>query len=570
MTLRSNEKWTFPKKLDENVLKKYEGVSTVLAQLLHDRGVAPENANSFLKPSLADIPSHPKLFDSKRAAKQILKSIEDGERIYIHGDFDVDGVCATAILWEFLYKELPKKIGKRVDVLPYIPSRVDEGYGLSNASVDAMISDGAKLIITVDCGIRDSQLIEEYPDASFIVTDHHQPPDDIESAKHTIVHQMFPKKQYPFEKICGSAIAFLLVQAIKEEAGMDHTIAADTPGLDLVGLATVTDMMPLSGVNRVFVKYGLEQMRSGSRLGLKSLCKVSAVNPEDLDSYHLGFVIGPKINAAGRIGDAMDAVRLLVSEDIEQTSALSAKLYNLNSLRQEKTENIISLALKEVDQMATDMLLFISGKGWEEGIIGLVAGKIFEKFKRPVIVVTENNGEMRGSARSTSSFNITEALEQHSEFLLKYGGHAQAAGFNVKEGELENLKKKLVKFANENITPDMLSNELEIDLQLDISEITTTLYEEIQLLKPFGYGNKAPLIAFNDVTIKDIFEMSGGQHAKITIEDSSRKSIEAVLFNCAEDIPEFLPGNRISLAGTIDMNEWNGKKKLQIYVKSWK
>ncbi len=570
MTLRSNEKWVLPQLLSEKTLKKYGNISPFIAQLLRDRGVTAQQMDFFLNPSLEDIPSHQNLYDSKKAAKQILKTIEIGGRIYIHGDFDVDGVCATAILWEFLYKELSQKVGKRVDVLPYIPKRVDEGYGLSKSSIESMISDGASLVITVDCGIRDADLIEKYPDTSFIVTDHHQPPSDIKKAKHTIVHQMYPGKEYPYEKICGSAVAFLLVQAIKEEAGIENKLTEDTPGLDLVGLATVTDMMPLTGINRIFVKYGLDQMRKGERLGLKKLVEISSMQAEDLDSYHLGFVIGPKINAAGRIGDAMDALRLIVSDNKDQVSELSSKLFNLNSLRQEKTEKIIKEALSEIDQIATDMLLFITGRGWEEGIIGLVAGKIFEKFKRPVVVVTENNGEMRGSARSLSSFNITYALEQHSDHLLKYGGHAQAAGFSVKEGELEKLKNKLIKYANKNITPDMLSNELEIDLNLTVSEVSKDLYSQIDLLKPFGYGNRTPLISINNVVIAGIYEMSGGKHAKLTVSDVEGSTLETVLFNCDEDIVDFEIGKEISVVGTLSLNQWNGSSKLQFLVKACK
>jgi single-stranded-DNA-specific exonuclease len=570
MTLQSNERWVYPEKVNEKVLGKYKDVSSVVASLLHSRGIIPEDVDNFLNPSLEQIASYKKLHNSKKAAKEILKAVNEGKRIYIHGDFDVDGICATAMLWEFLYKELPKAIGRKVDVLPYIPKRVDEGYGLSKLSVDAMLKDGAQLIITVDCGIRDRELIEKYSKkANFIVTDHHQPPEDVKSAKYTIVHQMFPGKEYPEQKICGSAVAFLLIQAIRDEAGMDTTITADTPGLDLVGLATVTDMMPLLGINRVFVRYGIEQMKKGERPGMKAIIQTASVAAESLDSYHFGFVIGPRINAAGRIGDAMDALRLLVSDDKAQVSLLAAKLHNLNALRQEKTNTTITEALMTVDQLATDMLVFISGKDWEEGIIGLVAGRMFEKFRRPVVVVTEINGEMRGSARSPMYFNITDAIGMHAEHLVKYGGHAQAAGFNVKEGELEKFREKLVKFANENITPDMLSNDLEVDLQLSLADINQDLFDEIERLKPFGYGNRKPLIAIEDVQIGDVFEMSGGRHAKLKLTDMDL-TLTAVLFNCDEDIRELLVGRTISVIGSLDMNHWNGNSELQFQVKGWK
>lgn len=569
MTLQSNERWVLPKEIEKDTLSKFKGINPTVAKLLLSRGVSFNQAQDFLNPSLSQIPSYKELYNSRKAAKDILKAVNEGKRIYIHGDFDVDGICATAILWEFLYKELSKQIGKKVDVLPYIPSRVDEGYGLSDSSINAMQKDGAQLIITVDCGIRDRQLIEKYPQLQFIITDHHQPPEDIKSAKYTVVHQMFPGKEYPDEKICGSAVAFLLTQAIRNEVGISSDITIDTPGLDLLGLATVTDMMPLIGVNRVFVKYGIEQMKLGKRLGIKYLSQISSVDLKTLDSYHFGFVIGPRINAAGRIGNSMDALRLLVSEDKNQVTQLASSLHNLNALRQEKTNTIITQALMAVEQMADDMLIFVSGKDWEEGIIGLVAGKLFEKFKRPVVVATQINGEIRGSARSPMYFNITSAIEKYAQHLDKYGGHAQAAGFNVREGELEKFRQKLVKFANENITPDMLSNDLEIDLQLSISDINRELFDEIEKLKPFGYGNRKPLIAIEGVQIEEVFEMSGGRHAKLKISDMG-ESLVAVLFNCDEDIKEFEIGRTISLAGNLDVNHWNGSSELQFQVKTWK
>ncbi|HVX92849.1 MAG TPA: single-stranded-DNA-specific exonuclease RecJ, partial [Candidatus Dojkabacteria bacterium] len=464
-------------------------------------------------------------------------------------------------------------LGKKINVMPYIPDRVDEGYGLSEISVNTMIDKGAQLIITVDCGIRDRAIVEKYTKEKgieFIITDHHQPPEDIKEAKYIIVHQMFPENEYPEQRICGSTVAWLLIQAIKETAGMESEINENTQGLDLVGLATVTDMMPLVGVNRVFVKYGLEQMQSNKRKGLKAIIDLAAVKSSELDSYHLGFVIGPRINAAGRIGSAMDALRLLVSQDKNQINELAAKLQNLNIQRQETTKELITLSHQQVRSQINNMMIFVVGENWHEGVIGLVAGRLVEQSGKPSVVLTHNeNGTVKGSARSVNGFNITHALEEHSDLLERYGGHAQAAGFSLKYENLEKFQERLIKYANDNISLDLLDNDLYIDLLLDLKRIDEPLYDSLQLLKPFGYGNTKPTIQISNVEVVEKFEMSGGKHLKLKIKQED-VIMNAVMFGCEEDILKINIGDMLDLVGYSSLNEWEGHKEIQIQVKEWR
>ncbi|MBI2356963.1 single-stranded-DNA-specific exonuclease RecJ [Candidatus Dojkabacteria bacterium] len=563
MTLESSKTWVVPE------IQSTE--STIVNDLLKSRGVEGEQVDEFLNPKLSTIPSWKKLFGAEKAAKQIIEAVKNNKKIFIHGDFDVDGISATAVMWEFLYREVAEILKTKVDVYPYIPDRVDEGYGLSKSSVDAMISQGADLIITVDCGVRDRSIIEEYMSTvkcEFIVTDHHQPPEDINTVKYTIVHQMFPGKEFPEEKISGTFVAFLLTNAIRNKLGVDDTITPNSKGLDLVALSTVTDMMPLLGANRTVVKYGIEQMKLGKRHGLRQLLEISGMSIEGVDTYHLGFIIGPRINAAGRIGSAIEALRLLLSENELKAKEYASILHNLNVERQEKTQEILDQAVSLLNN--DDNLLFVLGDSWHEGIIGLVASKILERFGKPVIVATKTeDGKYKGSARSIASFNITDAISQFTDSLERYGGHSQAAGFTVKAGQIENFKEKLVNFANKNFSTDLLERTLEIDADISPNDITIGLYNEIEKLKPFGYGNPKPIVSFTGMKIVEKMVMKGGLHLKLKLEREGVQ-VTALLFNCSDDVETLNVGTVIDVASNITLNEWNGYRNVEIQVKEWR
>jgi len=345
--------------------------------------------------------------------------------------------------------------------VPYIPSRIDQGYGLTESSIKDAKDLNCDLLITVDCGVRDKELINKHSkDLDFIITDHHQPPEDIsENLGYTLVHQMYPGKEYPNKEICGTAVAYLLVQALRNELEMEED---KEYGLDLVALSTVTDMMPLLDVNRIFVKFGLEQISKGERLGLNALILRSGILPKDINSYHLGYVVGPRINAAGRIGSPMEAVKLLVSSDEKKCTEIANELNSINFERQKLTTEILDIAKEDVD--LENKLLFVQGENWHEGIIGLVAGKLQEQFYRPVIVTTKNDGVIKGSARSIKGFNITKTLEKLDKYLERYGGHELAAGFTAKEKSMDEFVKKITEYANKKITEKDLQRDIKIDL----------------------------------------------------------------------------------------------------------
>ena len=562
MSLESKSNWNIPEKIKED---------NVVQHLLKKRGI--EEEEKFLNPSISDIPSHTNLYDSAKAAKKILEYARAGKKIVIHGDYDADGICATSLLWNFLYRDLATHLNMKVYVVPYIPSRVDQGYGLTESSLNDVITLGGDLLISVDCGVRDRELIERYIDEGrldFVITDHHQPAEGFKVCKkYPLVHQMYPKHEYPQQEICGTTVVFLLIQAIKAEVGMDANINADTSGLDLVALSTITDLMPLVGVNRTFVKYGLKQINEGKRLGLRMLALRAGVEVKDIDTYHLGYVIGPRINAAGRIGSPLEAVKLLVSNDEEQCKTIANDLNNVNFSRQQMTMEILESAKKDV--VDTDNMIFIVGQGWHEGIIGLVAGKLEEEYYKPVLVATNNEGIIKGSARSVKGFNITQTLEKFSPYLERFGGHELAAGFTAKTKTIEEFRIEIIKYANESLDQNSLKKEVNIDLNLESGNIDRSLIEKMKILEPFGYGNSKPLVFLGNVIIVKKYPLGKDQsHLKLMVKGNGTELLTLVLFNCFDDIQKLNENDEIDVIGYPNINVWNVNETIQFQVKEWR
>lgn len=567
MSLKSKGEWNFPEeKINDDIIKF----------LLEKREI--EDIDGYLQPSLKDIPDSGKLYDSKRAAKEILESVENSEKIVIHGDFDSDGICASALLWEFLYRDLAKHLDKKVDVLPYIPSRIDQGYGLTEDSLNDVLELGGQLLISVDCGVRDEKLIKKYMKGSkdrkplkVVITDHHQPPEDLsEKLPYPLVHQMYPKHEYPYTQICGAAVVFLLIQEIKKQVGMDCELTEDTKGLDLVALATVTDLMPLVGINRVFVSFGLKQIAKGTRKGLRYLCLRAGINFKDINSYHLGYLIGPRINAAGRIGSPIDGVKLLVSNDDKLCQDIAEQLDSLNFDRQKITIETKEEAVEMIGDIK-DKAIFVVGQDWHEGVIGLVAGKLLEEFHRPVIVATHNGDVVKGSARSIKGFNITETLGKFDKYLERYGGHELAAGFSAKVNTIDEFVEEFIKYANEKITDDMLVSKLNIDLVLDTDSVDKVLIEDLGKLEPFGYGNPKPVLCLRNVVVFRKTVMGQEEnHMKLLVKGSGYDMLTLVLFGAGEDKEEIEKDSVVDVVGYPDLNIWNGYENIQFIVKEWR
>jgi single-stranded-DNA-specific exonuclease len=559
MSLAARREWVLPEEKTEDVVE----------HILEVREIKEKEI--FLNPKIEDIPNFEKLYDSKSGVDKIIEHVKKGSKIVIHGDYDADGICSTSLLWEFLYRDVSKHLQKEVDILPYIPDRIEQGYGLTEESLNNVLDLGAELVITVDCGVRDKELINTFmkdKDLDFVITDHHLPPEDItDDLQYPLVHQMYPKNEYPYTEICGAAVVYFLIQAIRSSLGMKKDLRY---GLDLVALATVTDVMPLLDVNRVFVKEGLEEIRKGERLGLRMLALRAGVEPKEVQSYHLGYVLGPRINASGRIASPIEAVRLLVSQDEAKCKDIANILETTNFERQKMTTDIFESA-KEAVRGTEDKLLFVVGPDWHEGIIGLVAGKLQQLYYRPVVVATKKEGLIKGSARSIKGFNITHSFDEFKDKLDRYGGHELAAGFSIEEKNLESFKEDLVEYANNNITDEQLQPKLDIEILLESSDITKDLVNELGRLEPLGFGNPKPKICVKDLLIKNKMVMGkDNNHLKLSVEGKDSGSMTLLLFRCGEDVEILKEGMSIDVVGYPDINVWNGRENIQFNVKEWR
>ena len=536
----------------------------VVDYLLRIRGV--DDKTSYISPQLSqDVHSWELLHDAKRAAEEIMKAVEQKRRIFIHGDFDVDGVSATSMLWEFLYREVG------ADVLPYIPSRFDEGYGLSQSSVEAMLEQGAELVVTVDCGIKDIELVEEYSKGGldFIITDHHTlaqnekgKPIVSESAL-AVVHPQHPKGRYPFSEICGAAVAWKLICALNDVGNLKVDVSKY---LDLVALATVCDIMPLIDENRTFVIHGLNQIKKGSRLGIAALLREGNIKSQDIETYHLGFVIGPRINAAGRLDSALHSVRALTTDSVDHAHRNAAKLSEFNRERQKQTGQLLESAQEMISEQEDNLYHFVYGADWPEGIVGLVAGKLAEKYNRPVMIGSLKDGHIKASARSVSGFHITEALRSLEDLLEKYGGHELAAGFTIPVSRVEEFQSRLFSYAQETIPTGGFVKKISIDVDLLLSDLSLDLAAGVDLLGPFGFGNPKPILTVDHVTIDGI-RIFGHDRNHISFGVAEETDIELISFNGAERYADIRVGDVVEVAGQLGINEWNGRRKLQLRIK---
>lgn len=476
-----------------------QGDTDLISWLYSQRIVGDKE--KFLNPRLADMHDPAQLNDIDKATNAIKSHLDKGSKIYVYGDYDVDGVTASAIIWNFIKKEL------NGDILPYIPSRFTEGYGLNEEGIKKIIADGGKLIITVDCGIKDLEIIKKYHEQiDFIITDHHEVLRDEKgnpiASEHSLanVHPML--NDYPFKQICGAMVAFKLIQhystqVLKDNRYLDY--------LDLAAIGTVCDVMPLLDENRIAVKHGLKQLRRTKNTGLKSSLNALKLKDNELDVYHLGFIIGPRLNAAGRIESALDSLRLLTTDSPSFALQLFEKLDLLNQTRQNETQRILEIAQKQAENN-TSKILIVYGEEWPEGIVGLIAGRLTEKYNKPTIVgsISKEKLIFKASARSIDEINITEQLSHFSERFLSYGGHSHAAGLSL---DIKFLDDFIVDFSRK-IDDDFklveFTKKVQIDAYVKPEEVNMDIYNKILQLSPFGNANPTPKLLLSDIGIKRI------------------------------------------------------------------
>lgn len=540
------------------------GISPLLAKIFQSRGITDTGSiKKFLNPSLKELMDPFLLKDMARAVDRITKAIVNKEKIIIYGDYDVDGITSTSILYDFLSRQ-----NARVEF--YIPDRMDEGYGFSIAAIDKILQTDVSLVISVDCGITAVEEVKyiNRHNIDVVITDHHKCKDELPEA-HAVVNPCRSDCGSTFKGFAGVGVVFKLVTALCMKLGLGDTYL---DYLDLVAVGTVADVVPLTGENRIIVKYGLKRIEVTDNLGLKTLIDCSGIKDKAITSWSIGFVLAPRINAAGRIGDAGRAVRLLTAADGGEASRLAQELNDENKFRQDTEVEIFQQALKIIEteiDLSREKVIVVAGEGWHHGVIGIVASRITERYYRPCILISREEGLGKGSGRSIEGFNIFKALCHCEDLLEKFGGHELAAGLSLKIENLAEFRRQINLYADSVMTEYDLVPKLKVDLKIDKSDISTDAVRDIEKMAPFGSGNPVPLFRYDMLRIDDIRTVGEKKHLKLRLEDRGFL-IEAIGFNMGYACDAFGNSDMLDAVCSLEINSWNSIDRIQMNLKDIK
>lgn len=565
-------------------LAKELGIGTVTAGLLADRvGGDSAAARRFLGMEEEMLHSPMLLCDMDRAVARIEKALAAGERIVIYGDYDVDGVTSVSILYLYL-----KALG--ADVGYYIPNRMGEGYGMSESSVDKLIDEGARLIVTVDTGITSSVEIEHAHarGVDVVVTDHHECHGKLPDAA-AVVNPRRPDCPYPFKELAGVGVVFKLLCAFEtKRAGIPEQdavrrICADYA--DLVAIGTIADVMPIRDENRLIVAFGLRRIEHSQRVGLCALIDAVGKRPDGsrspraqrITSGFIGYTLAPRINAAGRISSAGLAVELFLTDSREKADALAKRLCDINRERQTEENRIATEAYAEIDathDFANDPVIVLAADNWHHGVIGIVASRITEKYGLPSILISfdgaQSDGDCdvgKGSGRSVKGLNLVDALVYCDDLLEKYGGHELAAGLSVRRENIDAFRKKINEYAREHFKAEDRTPSIDADFEIGIDEVTLENAEEIRMLEPFGVSNPVPSFVLRNVTVANVQPISFGKHTKLLLERPGAAPLTAMYFSHSPKEADVYPGDRIDILAGLDINEFGGKRTAQLILR---
>ena len=546
-----------------------------VAAALINRGISNADiAETFLRPSLAHIRSPFLMKDVNRAVERILSAIHRRERVLIFGDYDTDGITATALLFEFL-----AYLG--ADVHCHIPDRLTEGYSLTPEYIEACaVPDGIDLVITVDCGISSHDAVKAASAAGIdvIITDHHEPPASTPAA----VAVLNPKQAdcpSGFWWLAGVGVAFNLVlalrKALRDEGYWEgHPEPNLKAACDLVALGTVGDMAPLVRENRIYVKAGLEVLASESRPGIQALLEISKLTNRRLSTRDLAFRLTPRLNAPGRLFHASSALRLLTTGNVQTARAIAKELDQQNAKRQEIETVILSEIAERLGKnpkLLEKRALVLDQQGWHQGVIGIVASRLVDQYERPAVVIAVENGIGRGSARSPEGFDLCEGLKICSRHLEKFGGHKRAAGLTIRAENIATFRKDFEQIVDQRTTPGDLASEVLIDWEISASDVSAELADEVETLGPFGAGNPEPVFMISDMELLNTRRI-GSHHLKIKLLPSGRfrtnsdKPLDAIVFNQRCEVPQ--SGSRCWCACHVRWNRWRNQKKIQLVVRA--
>jgi single-stranded-DNA-specific exonuclease len=558
--------WHIETRLSAEAEHNLAGYHPVMRQILFNRSCTThEKAREFLEARSPE-GTHPlNMLGIASAVDRIKYAIQHNEQIAVYGDYDADGVTATALLTQALH-------ALNAQVIPYIPNRFDEGYGVNKEALEALKTDGVKLVVTVDCGIRS---LEEAAYArllglDLIVSDHHHPFPELPDAV-AIINPKRPGDSYPEKDLAGVGLAYKLVSALldPDQSSLDDPGNPSLVYLDLVALGTVADLAPLIGENRALVRSGLHRMRQPLRQGLLALMGVAGINPRQISSTDIGFGLGPRLNAAGRLESAQAALNLLLSDDLFESGRLAQELENQNRQRQQITRD--TQARAEELAFANDpdaLLLFAIDPDFNPGVVGLAASRLTEQYYRPAIVAQRGEDFTRGSCRSIKEFHITEALDQCADLLVRHGGHAAAAGFTVRNENLAELNERLKSLARDQLSQHVLRPTLVADLEIPLVDLRPEILEHLDWLQPTGYGNRQAAFVSRGLRVTSSRTVGKeNSHLKLTVTDG-RIHFDAIAFRQGHWREKMPP--RVDILYTFERNEYNGRISLQLNVRDIK
>ena len=556
-----NKKWQIYE-TNENKVKEISekyNLNKLLSTILVNRNITQEEeVRLFLKPTRGDFHNPFLMQDMEKAVERILIAIEKKEKVTIYGDYDVDGITSITVLKSFLQE-------RGLEVGTYIPNRLEEGYGLNKKAIETIAEKGCQLMITVDCGIS---AIEEINHANAlgietIVTDHHEAGIELPKALAVIDNKRKDSK-YPFRELAGVGVVFKLIQAI----GMKLNLPEESylKYLDIVCIGTISDIVPLVNENRVIAKLGLMLIKQTKNIGLKSILQSSGYHK--IDSNTISFGVAPRINACGRMGKADQALKLFLSKNINEVTELTKGLNEYNRIRQETEKQIFESAIKQIEEehLYQNNSIIVGGENWHHGVIGIVSSKITEMYFKPSILLSfEEDGIGKGSGRSIPGFDLHDALMKCNDTIEKFGGHSMAVGITIRKEKFKDFTKEFEEIAKQAKVSEIVPI-IKIDAKIDLNEINKEMVESLKELEPFGEGNKMPIFAFKNLKIDSIRALSEGKHLKLTLKDNNT-IINAIGFNLGNLAEEYRIGDKIDVAGVLEINSFNGVDAIQINIK---
>lgn len=557
------------REVDENVvslLSERLKIPSLVARILAQRGLKePEAAKRYLSSSLrSDLPSPFLMAGMEGATERLTRALEMKELICVWGDYDVDGTTGTAALVSFL-----KEVGG--EAIYYVPHRIDEGYGLNPEGIQRLSSQGVRMVVSVDCGISNYQEVElaQSLGIDVVIVDHHEPPPDLPPAL-AIINPHQSVCPFPDKGLSAAGLAFYLIIGLRaklREGG--RFSAAEAPDirryLDVVTLGTIADMVPLTGVNRILARRGLMELARSARPGIAALKQVARVAPGEVSAGQVGFQLGPRINAAGRMDAGLKVVEMLTTESHEAALRIAQELDENNRERQAMEARVLEEALSQADAdpLLGDRYSIVVGReGWHPGVLGIVASRLVERFHRPTVVIGFHRGEGKGSARSIRGFHMVEGLRRCADALEKFGGHEYAGGLSIREEKFPVFLNRFEEAARDSLAPEDLIPVLEVDGELEFSAMSLSLARQIDALKPFGVGNPEPLFMTKAVEVSERRDFNGGARFKLR---QGGQSLGAVAFRMGENFPAS-PGTKLDLVYRLNESQWNGTSAVELRI----